>query len=416
MDLKQTTKKQVRRIFLQSLRMAARPSLRYEASRPDLNKLPRKLLLIRPDHLGDLLMTTPAFSLLRQALPDTELTAMVGPWGAASLTNNPDLDKVIRCEFPGGFSREPKTNLFAPYLYALQQSRLLRQHNYDAALVFRYDYWWGALLTYLADIPVRFGHDWPESRPFLTHRLPPFQGLPGVPYLPGFAQPAQHTSALALALARYALVQYGIGPSKYSLDPETVKTKFYPSADDQRFVNLHLSEWGIGRNDKVVVIHPGSGATIKLWTVEGFAAVADALAQRFGAKVIFTGGEGEKTLINNILKLCQTDPLRWEAGGFGRLAALFARSNLVLGLDSGPLHLAVAVSAPTIHLFGPTDPDLFGPWGDPARHRVIRTELDLPCCPCGILDFERSCWRGGYCMRTINVSQVLEAAQEFLQK
>jgi ADP-heptose:LPS heptosyltransferase len=343
---------------------------------------------------------------------------MVGPWGAAALTNNPDLDKVVRCEFPGGFNREPKGNLFAPYLYALQQSRLLRYQGYDAALIFRYDYWWGALLTYLADIPVRVGHDWPEARPFLTHRLPfeTQKGLPGAPYLPGFGQPVQHTSAQALALARYALAQYGIGYDKYQLDEETLRTRFYPSTEDRRFVNLHLSEWGIGQDDRVVVIHPGSGATIKLWTVEGFAAVTDALARRYGAKVILAGGEGEKTLVKNIIKNCQTEPLRWEASGFGRLAALFARSNLVLGLDSGPLHLAVAVGAPTIHLFGPTDPALFGPWGDPVRHRVIRTELDLPCCPCGILDFERACWRGGYCMRTINLSQVLEAVEELLNK
>ena len=286
---------------------------------------------------------------------------------------------------------------------------------------FRYDFWWGALLTYLADIPVRIGYDWPESRPFLNHRLSLYNkadktdGLPGTPYLTGFGQPPQHATAMNLALARFALEQYNIGADKYQLDEQTARLKYYPQADEQRYVNLTLAEWGIGRKDKVVAIHPGSGATIKLWTVEGFAAVADTLAQRYGAKVILVGGEGEKTLLKNIVKTCQTEPLRWEtSAGLGRLAALFARCNLVLGLDSGPLHLAVAVGTPTIHLFGPTDPALFGPWGDPARHRVIRTEIDLPCCPCGVLDFERVCWRGGYCMRTINVSQVLQVAEELL--
>lgn len=417
MNLKQNAKKQVRRLFLQSLRVAARPTLRYHASSPDLSRPPRKLLLLRPDHLGDVLLTTPALSLLRKALPHTEITAMVGPWGAPSLQNNPDIDRVVRCDFPG-FSREPNANLFAPYLYALQQSRYLRQQGYDAAISFRYDFWWGALLTYLADIPVRFGYNWRESRPFLTHPLR-FEGkrdgLPGAPYFLGFGQPPQHSTALSLALAHFALEQYRVDPTPHEADEAVIRLKYYPTAEDRRYVGLHLSEWGISRNDIVVVIHPGSGATIKLWTVEGFAAVADALAERPNTKVILAGGEGEKTLLKNIIKACKSEPLRWEVGGFGRLAALFARADLVLGLDSGPLHLAVSVGAPTIHLFGPIDPDLYGPWGDPSRHRVVRTELDLPCCPCGVIDAGRSCWRGGYCMRTIKVSQVLEVAEELLK-
>ncbi len=410
MKVGQEAKKQIRRLFLRSLRLAARPSLHYRASSPDVSHVPKKLLLIRPDHLGDVLLTTPALSLLREALPETEITALVGSWGAASLQNNPDVDKVLRCDFPG-FSREPNANFFAPYLYALEQSRQLRQQNYDAAIIFRYDHWWGALLAYLADIPMRVGYNWPESRSFLTHSLSlQTEKLPGLPY--NFGPLPQHSSAMALSLAQFALQQHHISQQ---LNEQITRLKFYPLQDDLRYINLHLSEWGINRGDKVIAIHPGSGATIKLWTVEGFAAVADGLAQRYGAKVIFTGGEGEKVLINNIFKLCKTKPLRWEAGGWGKLAALYTRCDLVIGLDSGPPHLAVAVGTPSIHIFGPTDPTIFGPWGDAKRHRVIRTELDLPCCPCGVLDFDRACWRGGYCLRTIKVGQVLEVAEEMLE-
>ncbi|MEI6044261.1 MAG: glycosyltransferase family 9 protein [Chloroflexota bacterium] len=420
MNIKQKAKRQIRGLFLHSLRRAARPVLRYRATPPDLAKPPQRLLVLRPDHLGDLLMTTPALSLLRHALPKTEITALVGPWGAASLQNNSDVDNIVRCEFPG-FSREPKANPFAPYLYALEQSRILRQSGYEAAINFRYDFWWGALLTYLADIPVRIGYDWPEAHSFLTHRLP-FQAksgnfLPSLNQLPNFGQPSQHSAALNLALAHYTLQQYQINSDPYLSEQQITRMKYYPAAEDLRYVNLNLSEWGVGRKEKVVVIHPGSGATLKLWTVEGFAAVADALAERYNTKVVLAGGEGESVLLKNIVKTCQSDPLHWEtSGGFGRLAALFARCDLVIGLDSGPLHLAVAVGTPTIHLFGPTDPTIFGPWGDPTRHRIVRTDVDLPCCPCGVLDFERGCWKGGYCLRTIKVSQVLQVVEELLEK
>ncbi len=417
MNLKIAAKKQARRVFLWALRGTARPSLLYRARQltPADNQPPRKLLLVRPDHLGDVLWITPALNLLRRALPDTEITAMVGPWGAAALENNPDLDRIVRCEFPG-FSRQPKRSWFEPYLYVLQQSRLLRNYGYDAAINLRYDFWWGALLLYLADLPLRFGYAWPEASKFLTHALAiptPHQTEEAL-QLP-FGQSATHSAAQNLALARLALHTFGLDTAALPMSDQEARVKFTPLPDDVRSVNLHLSEWGISRQDKVIVLHPGTGATIKLWTTENFAAMVDALAQRHGAKVILAGGEGERGLLRDIIKLTKSPPLTWEVGGLGRLSALFSRANLVVGLDSGPLHLAVATDTPTIQLFGPTDSDVFGPWGDPLRHRVVRTQVDLPCRPCGILDFKRVCGSGGYCMRTIKVGQVLEVVDQLLK-
>lgn len=414
--IKQVLKKTARRILLWNLRIAARPSLRYKASLPNFSTPPKKLLLVRPDHLGDILMLTPTLALLRQALPNTEITALVGPWGMASLENNPDIDRVQRCDFPG-FSREVKRNPLSPYAYVLEQSRKLRAQGFDAAINFRQDFWWGALLVYLADIPVRSGYEWPESKRFLTQQIPLHSASPellsnklSVP----FGQTIHHSAGMNLRLATEFLAQYNLEPSLLDFDP---RLRFYPSQDDERYVNLLLSEWGIERHDRLIAIHPGTGATLKLWTVEGFAALADTLADKYGSRVVLTGSEKERTLIKNIAKLCRNKPLQLDATGWwGRTAALFGRCDLVIGLDSGPLHLAVAAGTPSIHLFGPTDPALFGPWGAPEVHRVIQTEIDLPCCPCGVLDFERVCWRGGYCLRTIKTSQVLDVVEQLLLK
>ena len=82
---------------------------------------PRALLLIRPDHLGDMLFLTPALAALRSALPQARITLLAGPWGAEVVRTNPDLDEVVTCDFPG-FERRPKTSVWAPY-------RLLWQRN-----------------------------------------------------------------------------------------------------------------------------------------------------------------------------------------------------------------------------------------------------------------------------------------------
>ena len=424
MALMDAAKRIARRALLGGLQITARPRQQLpmvEIARPAL-----RLLVIRPDHLGDVLLTTPALHRLRLALPDAEITALVLPSSAPALANNADVDRVLTCDFPG-FSRQPKANALAPYSLAVGEARRLQAMNFDAAINLRYDFWWGALLASLADIPTRVGYDWPEKRQFLSHAAP----LPQRTAAPDHRQetnPAWHAAALNLVLVDFFIRTSGtsrrdtsptnmLKESRRDTPPTDAERLWYtPAPDDVRRVTLQLGEWGVKR-DNLIAIHVGSGATIKLWTVSGWVAVADGLAERHGAQIMLVGGAGEEALVRRIAAGMRTQPFLWLAGGaadssFGQLAALFAGCRLVLGLDSGALHLAVAVDTPTIHLFGPTDPTLFGPWGDPAQHRVIRTVLDLPCQPCGVLDFRRQFWRGGYCMRSITPEQVLNAATD----
>jgi ADP-heptose:LPS heptosyltransferase len=100
----------------------------------------------------------------------------------------------------------------------------------------------------------------------------------------------------------------------------------------------------------------------------------------------------------------------------GQLAALFAIADLVLGCDSGPLHLAAAVGTRTVRLFGPTDPVEFGPWaprGQEGRHRALAAEL--PCQPCRAL-VAPPCGAVAQpaCMQAIGAGQVLAASGEML--
>jgi ADP-heptose:LPS heptosyltransferase len=96
----------------------------------------------------------------------------------------------------------------------------------------------------------------------------------------------------------------------------------------------------------------------------------------------------------------------------GQLAALLGRAALVLGVDSGPLHLAVSQGAPTVHLFGPSDHARFGPWGDSARHVVLRA--GLWCSPCGVFAACPRATAGPECMAAIGADAVIEAARGLL--
>src|SRR3712207_4615798 len=98
----------------------------------------------------------------------------------------------------------------------------------------------------------------------------------------------------------------------------------------------------------------------------------------------------------------------------GQLAALFERCSLVLGGDSGPLHLAAAVGTPTVRLYGPTSQAVFGPWGDPAVQ--VGIQASLPCQPCGNITVP-PCGATGTpaCLRVVGPEEVVAAARGILR-
>ncbi|MCD6289686.1 MAG: glycosyltransferase family 9 protein [Anaerolineae bacterium] len=347
----------------------------------------RRILVIRPDHLGDLLFTTPALSRLRQRHPDAHITAMVGPWGRPVLAHNPDIDDVIICPFPG-FTRRPKTSVWEPYRILLDCARSLRSYRFDEAIIFRFDHWWGAWLAALSGIPSRVGYDVAETRPFLTRSMP--------------EPPDRHEVARALTL---------VDPRLSDVTPERYPLRFVPSAGDEAWADELLRS--MGPSAPVIVIHPGAGVPVKLWRSSAWARVADAVIERHRASVVITGGASERALAEQVTRsMRHAAVVLTGQTTLGQLGALFKRCALVLGPDSGPLHLAVAVGTPTVHLFGPADPRRFGPWGDPLRHRVLTSEW--ACAPCNRLDYPEAELPKHGCVRDIPEAQVIEAAFQLL--
>jgi heptosyltransferase-2/heptosyltransferase-3 len=347
------------------------------------------VLLIRPDHLGDMLFATPSFRLLREALPQARLTLLAGPWSQAVVAGNPDLDDLLICRFPG-FEREPKSGAVAPY-------RLLRATahelagRFDAALVLRFDHWWGAWLAAAAGIPRRIGFNRPETQPFLTHTLP----------YPAERHEVEQNAALITALAPDAAEHPG-------------RLRFFIGETARTWAGDWLRAHGAADGRPLMAIHPGAGAAVKQWPAAAWAEVAARLAAEFGARILLTGGEPERSITAALAVLLPDPPL--DASGqtkLDQLAALLERCTLVLGSDSGPLHLAVAVGTPTVHLYGPVSATKFGPWGDPDQHIVLRT--DWPCAPCNRLDWPAAELPQHACMATIAPDDVVRAAESVVR-
>ena len=350
-----------------------------------------RILVIRPDHLGDLLFLGPAMRWLRARLPQAHLALAIGPWGSPALPGLAGTyDELIEIPFPA-FERGARAGAAARWKLLWEWARRLKTGRYDAALIARPDHWWGAMLARFAGIPLRLGFDTPETKPWLNQTL---------------AAAREHAAASNLRLVA-ALTQDVLHPT-----PASHPLHFHLSPRDLGEADKLLFDiFGVDDVHPLAVIHPGSGAAVKLWEPEKWREIARRLADA-GARVLVTGGPDETHLTRSVAAVPSGDVV--DIGGqtsFATLAALLHRADLALGPDSGPLHLAVAVGTPTVHLFGPSDPVLFGPWGDPARHRVIQSPWD--CAPCGKFDWPDLPAHG--CVREITVHGVWQEVERQLE-
>lgn len=370
-------KHRVRRLLLQSVAALPVPNCHPPAA--------ERILLIRPDHLGDVLLTMPAVHALRRARPKAEIHALVGPWSAELIAAYDCVDLVLTLAFPG-FSRYPKASWRSPYQTAWTAAQQLRRIGYSSAVICRPDHWWGALVAFLTGIPVRVGCDLPDTRPFLTHPVSPV---------------TDHVVVQNLHLIE----------SWTGVPAQQAAVYNFPVSDtDRGFIAGYLQEWGIGPNDPLFCVHPGSGTWVKHWEEASWAMVADTLVDQLSAAAVFTGSDHELSMVKRIVTRMR-QPACIIAGEtrVSQLAALFERACVVLGPDSGPLHLAAAVGTPTVALYGPADPLEFGPWGPRERHIVLTA--DIGCRPCRVLDWADDKPENHPCVRDIRIGQVLEAAR-----
>jgi ADP-heptose:LPS heptosyltransferase len=399
-------KQLLRTIILLIVRLIGAPgaSSAAQKAKEPLPAIPR-ILLIRPDHLGDLVLTTPVLHALKTHAPNIHITMMVGPWSSEVVARHPDLDQVITFPFPG-FQRAPQKP-WTPYIQLFTAAQQLKRNNYDLVVNLRPDFWWGAALAYLARIPLRIGYAIKPGTPFLTQALP--------------YPPAEHWTISNLHLASAALESLGYQPLDEPYTPERYPLQFTPTSAERTWVAERLNKEGIDAQTSIVVIHPGTAAAVKLWRPEAWSHVANAITssstQPTLPRIVFTGSKSERPMLEEIAQGITSPVVLITGTTLGQLAALLSRAQLVLGVDSGPLHLATSQNTPTVRIFGPTDPHLAGPWGPPEQNLVIASTQRCPSCPtipCGRLDFSPAEIPLHPCTRLVPEQQVLQDIEKIL--
>ena len=265
--------------------------------------------------------------------------------------------------------------------------------RFDAALVVRPDDPWSGELVANARIPLRIGFDMPRTRPHLTHALP--------------APADQHVALDGFDLADALLARLGVAMRT----ERRLETPFKTSRDDEAEAARVLAD--AGADAAPVVLHPGSGWPLKNWPAARWRELASVLARDMCTRPVVAGAPSEASLVAEVVAGAPALDIAGRLS-LGGLAAVHRRARLVVTTDSGALHIAAAVGAPVVALFGPGDPFLFAPLADPDRVRVVRT--GIACSPCGTLehppcgaDVDPACVVG------ITVADVANACAELLR-
>jgi heptosyltransferase-3 len=352
----------------------------------DLNSL-RRVLVIKLRHHGDVLLTSPVFTVLKNRAPHLEIDALVYRETAEMLTLHPAIEQVHTID-----RNWKKQGIVAQAKAEWELLSSLRARAYDL-VVHLTEHPRGAWVKRLCGarygVAKRISNRGRFWRGSFSHTYPHPRGT------------FRHTVELHLD----ALRRIGIQPEA----PER-RLVLVPGAEAEGHVARLLADHGIAGDD-YLHIHPTSRWLFKTWPPEKVAQLLAAL-KRQGHRLVLTAAPDaqEMQFVEHILAQME-EPILNLAGQLSlkQLAALTAGARCFIGVDSAPMHMAAAMQTPVVALFGPSGDREWGPWRVP--HRVITS--DHSCRPCG----NDGCGGGklSECLTSLPVSRVLAAVDELLQ-
>ena len=342
---------------------------------------PARILLLRLERIGDLLMALPAIADVRALAPSAQIHLAVGSWNRtlAGAIASVDHVHVVDARW---LAREQKGASLPKVLAA---ARGWRRERYDLAINFE-----------------------PDIRSNLMLAVA------------GAAWTAGYASAGAGSLLDVAL-DYDVRAHTTDNARRLVGAVFGRVPEGSTHVGLVIgdaaardaaSRLGAAASRPLVGVHVSGGRAIKQWDPARFTEVAARLSDERGAAIVLTGAAAERSMVDQVRGALGARTVVDVAGDIDlvSLAAVLQRLDLLVTGDTGPMHLAAAVGTPVVAVFGPSDPVRYAPRG--ALDRVVR--VDLPCSPCNRIRQPPARCVGHIpdCLTLVSTSQVLHAAFE----
>lgn len=331
-----------------------------------MSKEKERILIVKPSSLGDIIHSLPVLWALRKAYPDAYIGWVVKDVWQSVLTDNPLIDHLI-------ILKKGTSGMIS----AIREARSLKFDTViDLQGLLR-----SGVITFFSGAADRLGFS-------NARELAPIFYNNKVVVPPG----KMH------AVDRYMLAVGESGKLEFPL---------YINIEDAEWVKQFLLENNLNNKIPLIAINPSARWVKKRWPAASYAALINQLIKELKAGIIIVGSKDDIPIAEEITshvneRIC----IATGKTSIMRLAALLEKVNLLITNDSGPMHIAAALGTPVVALFGPTDPELTGPYGK--GHVVLRKKLD--CSPC----FRRACTEGKpVCMETITVE---DAAKTVLNR
>ena len=343
----------------------------------------KKILVVRYRFIGDTILTLPFLKNLRLAEPDARIDMLVAPKSGEIIEDCPFVDNFIYFDTTRKHKYEngqEKKKSFWHYV------KLLRENKYDRAYVLKRSLS-SALLVFLAGIKERIGFD-TEHRGFLLTKKVKYEKN-------------RHEAECFLDVLRADGIKVTDNRPENTVNPDAL------AKVDGILKENNLSD------KKLVIVHATATNEGKLWDLENFSKVTEYLINEKDVNVIFYGTDFDSETYVRMLKMIKP-PLKTQPLDLcGKLSlkeslALTKRVHLLIGNDSGNLHMASSVGTPVIGIYGPMP---FEKWYALGENNIL-LHSDIPCSPCGL---RKKCPNNKQCLRNITPEQVISAVDKILK-
>ena len=364
------------------------PFLKFLTIAPD-SGAQQRILLLRLERIGDLLMTLDAIALVRSRAPEARIDLAVGSWNCSLAKLIPHINHIDHIDMSWLTRNGSHGNLRELWTCI----RRWRATRYNLTINFEADVR-SNLVMALIGAPERAGFDIKGGGALLTKRI--------------VHNAEAHTSRNAIRLVDHVL------PGRAPLgDDEKLTVRLQLPPDVVQHSTMHLP--GIRDNVPWIGIHASGGREIKQWDPLRFAEVGTRLAREHGAVLVLTGSTSDRLIVEQVKTALPPDVPVVDLVGQMQLvdlAGVLSQLQVFLSADTGPMHLAAAVGTPVVAIFGPADPKNYRPLGPNVR--IIR--IDLPCSPCNQIR-RPPCGCRGYipdCLVGVEADSVFDAAVDLL--
>lgn len=353
----------------------------------DKNKI-KRILIIRLSAIGDVVRVLPSLTLIRERFPNAEISWVVEENAYDILGGMSGIDEIIL--FPRERLTQKAKNpltFFGAIVELVRFLKGVKNKKFDVA----FDYHGilkSGVISYFSGASVRFG------------------------FAKGFSKEMNHlfnNRKIGLPVPKLSRVTRNLLLTEELTGKGNLPEAYIETTEEDKRVVDDIETVYLSRKRPRVIIHPGtSPKTIyKRWGAERFATVSDILISELDVDVIITYGPGEEDTAKEVKKAMKHEatvlkvPLKLR-----ELAELYRRSDVYIGGDTGPMHIASFVGTPVVAIFGPTDPIENEPYKK-TPFEMIRKPVD--CSPCR----KRDCVRG-VCFEDISPREVADAAMKLL--